>query len=138
MNDCVFCQIVNWETPSQRVYEDGHYIAFLDINPVNFGHTLIISREHYENIEATPEDALLEMMKIGKKLGPAIAKAVGADGYNITINNGVAAGQAVFHIHIHIIPRFVNDGFAAWHGRSRYAEGEMGKMAGKIKAELIG
>ncbi len=131
--NCVFCKIVKWETPSQRVYEDDKYIAFLDINPINFGHTLIIPREHYANIEETPEEVLADMIRLTKKLGPAIQEAMHADAYNVGINNGTAAGQAIDHVHFHVIPRFANDGFRAWQGRERYQEGEMGKTAKRIK-----
>src|SRR3989344_7017170 len=134
--DCVFCKIVKWETPSQRVYEDDGYIAFLDINPVNFGHTLIIPREHYPDVEATPTEILSGLVKLAKQIAPAMKMAMGADAYSVTINNGAAAGQMVGHIHIHLIPRFAADGFRAWHGRNRYPEGEMGATAKKIKAEL--
>ena len=134
MADCVFCKIVKWETPSQRVYEDDGYIAFLDINPVNFGHTLIIPREHYADVEATPSEVLADLIKLGKNIGPAMKKAMTADAYNVVINNGAAAGQMVNHVHLHLIPRFRDDGFRAWHGRDRYPEGEMGATAKKIKA----
>ena len=133
---CVFCKIVNWETPSQRVYEDDNYIAFLDINPINFGHTLIIPRKHNVNIDDAPAEILTGMMLLTKKIAPAIMKAMNAEGYNIGINNYEAAGQAVDHIHFHIIPRFVNDGFRLWHGRDRYPEGQMGETAKKIKEML--
>lgn len=137
MNACVFCKIVKWETPSQRVYEDERYIAFLDINPINFGHTLIIPRKHYENVEATPEGVLADMIKLAKKIGPAIVKAMGADGYNIKINDGRAAGQEIDHIHIHVIPRLEGDGVYRLPARDRYPEGEMGATTKKIKLELV-
>jgi len=133
---CVFCKIVNWETPSQRVYEDDQYIAFLDINPINPGHTLVIPREHYEKVEDTPEDVLAGMIKIVKKIASAMVKAMNVPAYNIGINNGSVAGQAVAHVHIHIIPRHEGDGLRAWHGRERYPAGKMGETAKKIKAEL--
>jgi len=133
---CVFCKIANWETPSQRVYEDDKYIAFLDINPLNFGHTLVIPRAHYETFHDAPDEVVAEMAKIAKKLSPAIVKAAKADGYNLTVNTGRAAGQAVDHVHIHIIPRYSSDGFPPWQGRARYQEGEMGETAKKIKEEL--
>lgn len=136
MNNCVFCKIVKWETPSQRVYEDDKYIAFLDINPINFGHTLIIPRQHFENVEATPDEVLADMIKLSKKIGPAITKAMRADGYNIKINDGRAAGQEIDHIHIHVIPRTAGDGIYRLSARDRYPEGKMGETAKKIKKEL--
>ena len=133
---CVFCKIVSWETPSQRVYEDDQFIAFLYINPVNFGHTLIIPREHYANFQETPDPVLAGMMKLAKKVVPAILEAMQAPAFNVTFNSGEEAGQAVHHVHLHIIPRFADDGHKMWKGRDRYAEGEMGATAKKIK-ELI-
>lgn len=136
MKNCVFCKIVAWETPSQRVYEDDKYIAFLDINPINFGHTLVIPREHYPGLHETPDEVLAGMVKLVKKLALAIVQAVNAEGYNVGVNTGRAAGQAVEHVHFHIIPRFMDDGFRAWAGRERYGEGEMGETAKKIKEAL--
>lgn len=136
MQHCVFCKIVNWETPSQRVYEDDEYIAFLDINPVNFGHTLIIPRQHFANFSETPDNVLTGMVLLAKKIAPAILEAQQAPAYNVTFNVGSEAGQAVHHVHVHIIPRHTDDGHKLWKGRDRYAEGEMGATAKKIK-ELI-
>jgi histidine triad (HIT) family protein len=118
------------------VYEDDKYVAFLDINPINFGHTLVIPREHYPSLHETPDEVLAGMMKITKKIAPAIVKAMKADGYNVGVNTGMAAGQAVDHVHFHLIPRFADDGFRAWAGRNRYDEGEMGVTAKKIKENL--
>ena|SRR3989344_445057 len=136
MSSCIFCKIVKWETPSQRVYEDDQYIAFLDINPINFGHTLVIPREHYQDVLDVPPDTLAGMIKIAKKVAPAVVKAMEADAFNIGINNGRASGQLVDHVHIHIIPRFESDNLKSWPSRSRYGIGEMGATAKKIKAEL--
>lgn len=136
MTACVFCKIVKWETPSQRVHEDDKYIAFLDINPINFGHILVIPREHYPTLHETPDEVLAGMIALAKKIAPALVRAMNADGYNLGVNTGEAAGMAIAHVHFHLIPRFVDDGFRAWAGRGRYAEGEMGKTAGKIKANL--
>ena len=133
VDNCVFCKIAAWETPSQRIFEDDHFIAFLDINPVNFGHTLIISREHYPNFVETPKDVICEMTAIAQKLAPGVMSAVDAAGCNIVFNNGEHAGQVIHHVHLHIIPRYPDDGHKAWTGRNRYAEGEMGATAKKIK-----
>lgn len=130
---CVFCKIVAWETPSQRVYEDDKFIAFLDINPVNFGHTLIIPRDHHATLHEAPDEVLEGMIKLSKKIAQAVVRAMNAQGYNLGVNNGAVAGQAVDHVHFHLIPRFENDGFKLWHGRNRYGEGEMGATAKKIK-----
>lgn len=136
MSNCVFCKVAAWETPSQRVYEDDKYIAFLDINPINFGHTLIIPREHYANFQEAPAEVVADMVRIGQKIAPAIMEAMNAKAFNVVFNSGEEAGQAVHHVHMHIIPRYGDDGHKQWQGRNRYDEGEMGATAKKIK-ELI-
>lgn len=136
INSCVFCKIVSWETPSQRVYEDEEYIAFLDINPINYGHALVIPREHHENVLDAPGEILAGMIKVAKKVAPAVVSAMEADGFNIGINNGRAAGQLVDHVHVHIIPRNEDDNLKSWPSRFKYAQGEMAATAKKIK-ELV-
>ena len=117
--------------PSYKVYEDEKVLAFLDINPINPGHTLLIPKEHYEVTENTPEDLLAHMATVLKKIAPAIIKAVKADAWNLGANNGVAAGQIVMHTHWHVIPRFARDTHRLWHGRP-YTEGEAEKVTQRI------
>lgn len=112
--DCIFCKIAKGDIPCQKVYEDDKILAFLDIMPVHKGHTLIIPKEHHENILDMPEDTLAELAKTAKKVSKAVKEATKADGFNVTQNNGAAAGQAVFHFHLHIIPRFKGDGLKTW------------------------
>lgn len=97
---------------------------------------MIIPREHYQNIEETPDEVLAGMIRLAKKIGPAIVQAMPADGYNIKINNGRAAGQEVDHVHMHVIPRLHEDGIYALPRRDRYPEGEMGATAKKIKEKI--
>ena len=132
MNNCIFCKISKKEIPCARVYEDENVLAFLDISPVNVGHTLVIPKKHYINIYETPEEILLEMMKVVKKISQAIKDGLFADGINIAINNDPAAGQVVFHSHIHIIPRVANDGFELWHSKRPYQKGEKEAVTKKI------
>lgn len=124
------------EIPVQKVYEDAHVLAFLDISPVNIGHTLIIPKIHSSNLYDTPDETLSLLMPIIKKLATTIKKSVGADGINIEMNNENAAGQVIFHTHIHIIPRFRNDGFTHWRGLRGYREEELEEIAQKIKLSL--
>lgn len=133
--DCVFCKIVAGELPAHKVYEDDKILAFLSIEPVNHGHTLVIPKEHHKNLIDTPDDLLCEIILAVKKLAPAIVKAAGADGYNLGVNSERAAGQAVFHTHFHIIPRFLGDGHVSWKHNS-YKEGEMEEVVKKIKENL--
>ncbi|OGI64357.1 hypothetical protein A2914_01835 [Candidatus Nomurabacteria bacterium RIFCSPLOWO2_01_FULL_41_21] len=134
-NDCIFCKIVKGDIPSNKIYEDEETFAFLDIAPVNLGHTLVISKEHFPNIYETPEEVMAHMMKTAKKVSIAL-KALDAEGVNVTMNNNFAAGQVVFHSHIHVIPRFTNDGFELWHGKRGYKDGEKEEIAQKIIAKL--
>jgi histidine triad (HIT) family protein len=133
MNDCLFCKIVAGEIPSSKVYEDEHTYAFLDINPTNIGHTLVIPKKHYENIYDLPQEDLHYVMSTVKKLALPIQTALKADGVNVIQNNGSAAGQIIFHSHTHIIPRFENDGFRHWPCERMYDDGEMDAVAEKIK-----
>lgn len=135
MNDCLFCKIIAGEIPSEKVYEDENSFAFLDIKPINLGHTLLVPKKHFANLYEMPDEVLAELAPTIKKLGIAIKKAVSADGINIGMNNDPAAGQLVFHAHIHIMPRFTNDGHKHWHGKP-YQDGEIDKVAEKIKKVL--
>ena len=132
MENCIFCKIVKGEIPSNKIYEDENVLVFLDIAPVNLGHSLIVPKKHFANIYETPEETLAEMMKAAKKISKALKSELGADGINVTMNNDPAAGQIIFHSHIHVIPRLSGDGFPLWHGRRPYQEGEMNKVEKKI------
>ena len=114
-NDCIFCKIVKGEIPSHKVYEDDFFIAFMDIFPTVKGHTLIIPKEHCVNALDTPTHIAEKFYPIISKLANAIKKAYNADGINIIQNNGSASGQEVFHSHVHIIPRYNNDGLGYTH-----------------------
>jgi histidine triad (HIT) family protein len=103
-DSCVFCKIAQKEAPASIVYEDEKVIAFLSIQPINVGHTLVVPKNHYENIYEIPEDEVAYLYKIVKKLTHAVKKAVDAEGIRIVQNNGEAAGQVIFHLHVHIIP----------------------------------
>lgn len=134
--NCVFCKIVSKELPSTLVYEDEHAYAFLDIKPNAAGHTLVIPKKHYPNLYETPDEILGVLMPTARKIAIALKDAVESEGTNIIINTEPAAGQVVFHTHIHVIPRFSKDGFKPWPPKKQYADGEMEKIAEKIKQSL--
>ncbi|HOZ36540.1 MAG TPA: HIT family protein [bacterium] len=136
MSDCIFCKIINGEIPADKVYEDEKIIAFLDISPINKGHVLVVPKEHFENLLETPDELISKIMIIAKRLGLAIKKATDAEGINIGINNGAGAGQVVFHTHIHVIPRFINDGYKLWGSNKKYELGEGDGLAQKIREQL--
>lgn len=136
MQQCLFCRIISGEIPAAKVYEDDNILAILDINPVNIGHTLVIPKAHYDALYVLPEDLLCEMSIGVQKLAVAIKHATAADGINIEMNNDRAAGQLIDHAHIHIVPRYTNDGFTHWKGKRGYTEGEMQTVSEKIKTAL--
>lgn len=135
MDGCLFCRIVSGELPSQRVYEDAETLAFLDIKPVNPGHTLVIPKAHSVGIADATDEALAAVMRTVKRIAPGILAAVGSQGYNLGVNQGAVAGQLVMHLHVHVMPRFPTDGHALWHGTPRTPE-ELNAVAEKIRAEL--
>lgn len=132
MENCIFCKIVAGEIPSQKVYEDENTMAFLDIAPVNYGHTLIIPKKHYKNLEEIDENTLVQVIKTVKKVGQAIKKGMDVKGYNVMENNDPVAGQVVPHIHFHIIPRLESDGLKSWEN-GKYGDGENEEVLKKIK-----
>lgn len=137
MNDCVFCKIIKGEIPADKIYDDDNFFAFLDINPNNPGHTLIIPKKHYKNLYELPDETLSEIAPLIKKLAVAVKLGVNADGINIIMNNNGAAGQIVPHAHFHIIPRFANDGLRHWPGKSYANKEESAEIAEKIKSNLF-
>ena len=116
--NCIFCKIIKKEIPCRIIYETEKVLAFLDINPVNPGHTLVIPKKHYELIEQVPEELLAELMKAVKLITPAVKQATSTDSTNLAVNNGKTAGQLVPHVHFHIMPRHENDGFKLWEGKT--------------------
>ena len=110
MEDCIFCKIISGEIPAERVYEDDKVLAFLDLKPSSKGHTLIVHKTHSQDFLSTPAEALSDLMPRIQKVATGVLKTTGASGFNLTVNNGSAAGQVVFHLHFHMIPRYQGDG----------------------------
>jgi len=135
MSDCIFCKIVKGEIPSVKIYEDDKVFAFLDIMPINSGHALVISKEHFQNLNETPDEVLQAIIMAVKKLSTAVMKSVEAQAFNLGVNTGKDAGQVVEHVHFHIIPRLADDGHQLWQGGS-YKEGEMEEIAQNIIEDL--
>jgi histidine triad (HIT) family protein len=133
--ECLFCKIVSGKIPAENIYEDEDTLAFLDIHPINRGHTLVIPKEHYKNMYEIPAEKFTRVMRTAHLLAPKVKQAVGAHGINIGINNDGPAGQLIFHLHVHVIPRFEDDGFAHWHGNP-YQDGEIRSIKEMIIREL--
>ncbi|WP_320171439.1 HIT family protein [Maridesulfovibrio sp.] len=131
--DCIFCKIVAGEIPCFKIYETDRLLSFLDIGPVHKGHALVIPKEHYRDIWDLPADLGSEIITATKIAGDAIVKATGADGLNLIMNNNEAAGQLVFHAHMHMIPRFREDGLRHWDQSSYESMDEAQDLALKIE-----
>ncbi len=135
-DNCLFCKIVNGEIPTQKVYESEKALAFLDINPVNPGHILVIPKNHSENLNDIEEEDYLAVQKVVRYIAPKAAEALGACGYNIGQNNLPCSGQVVMHLHVHIMPRFEGDGHELWHGKAYESDEKMQEIADKIRSTL--
>ncbi|NVM43594.1 MAG: HIT family protein [Candidatus Lokiarchaeota archaeon] len=125
---CIFCQIVDKKIQSQILFENDTILAFLDIFPISNGHTIVIPKNHYNNLEDIPVDELTDVFKIVKKISSKIYEKLKIDGYNILQNNFKAAGQVINHFHVHIIPRRREDGkFQLLIPREQSKEEELNK-----------
>lgn len=138
MVECIFCKIIEGKLPSQKVYEDSYCVAFLDIAPVNKGHTLVVPKEHAELLDQLSDSSARSLAIALKKLVPAVRAGSRADGINIVQSNGRAAGQLVPHTHFHIIPRYANDGLRHWPQGSYASPDEAAQIAEKIRAAAGG
>jgi histidine triad (HIT) family protein len=135
MEATIFEKIIAREIPAEILYEDEETLAFLDIAPNNPGHTLVVPKSHSRNLLDISEASWLAVMKTVRLLAPIIQKAVRADGINVAMNNEAAAGQVVFHTHVHIIPRHEGDGFTHFPAGA-YEEGEAARVAESIRTAL--
>jgi histidine triad (HIT) family protein len=136
---CIFCEIVHGAGEASICYEDARAIAFMDIQPVNGGHVLIVPREHYESLNDVPPDVAMHLFDVALQLGPIVRRLSGSDDLNIVVNSGEAAGQNVFHYHVHLIPRRAGDGFDVplpFHGSEMPDRTLLDAMAARIIAEL--
>ena len=109
-DNCIFCKIINGEIPSHVLYEDDQFKVIIDVNPATKGHALILPKEHYANLYELPEETAADAMKLAQRMMRKMTEKLDCDGFNIVQNNGEAAGQTVFHFHMHLIPRYKNDG----------------------------
>lgn len=125
--DCIFCKIIAGEIPAKKIYEDDKILAFLDINPVAYGHTLIIPKEHYQMMPDVPDELLGYCFIKTKELMAKIKKALEADFVSVSV-----VGLDVPHFHIHLVPRKMDDGLANFWPTTKYPEGEMQKIAERI------
>ena len=136
MSQCIFCKIIAGEIPAAKIYEDELVLAFLDIGPINFGHTLVIPKEHHESSATIPEETAGRMFRVGSRIGIALKRKFEYEAFNLHLADGTAAGQVVMHAHLHVVPRGVEDGFR-WNWRQlSYKEGEIKEFAEELSARV--
>jgi histidine triad (HIT) family protein len=135
MHDCIFCRIAAGQAPAVKILETPKVLAFLDMAPVNYGHTLVIPKEHYQNLLDLPDELWLEMGRACRRVAWALRKAFFAQGINVGMNNFEAAGQVVFHAHLHVIPRYFSDGLR-WFPQEDYKPGDMEKVGSQLRIAL--
>jgi len=131
--DCVFCRIVRGEAPAWNVYEDDEFVVILDKYPASYGHLLVVSKEHYVNILDAPLEKSVKSFEIATRLAKAW-RELGAPAVNVVTNAGREAGQMVFHMHIHVIPRW--GGSLIWHGKEELREEVAKEVVEKLRSVL--
>lgn len=127
--DCIFCKIAAGDIPSATLYEDDDFRVILDIEPASKGHALILPKEHYANLYELDDELAAKALVLAKKMITKLTDILGCEGYNVLQNNGTAAGQTVFHFHMHLVPRYKDDNVKiGW---------KMGKLTDDAKAEIL-
>ena len=135
-SNCIFCKIANGEIPSSTIYEDNDFRVILDLGPASKGHALMLPKEHFKDVCELDEAVAAKVLPLGAKIGVAMMKSLGCAGFNLVQNNGVAAGQTVFHFHVHVIPRYENGPqMVTWTPGEESAE-VLAETAAKIKSAL--
>lgn len=132
-NDCIFCKIAAGEIPSATLYEDDDFRVILDLGPASKGHALIIPKEHYRNLYDIDEELASKAIVLAKKMVKKMTDVLGCDGYNIVQNNEEAAGQTVFHFHMHLIPRYKDDNVGLGWNMGKLTEQDRDEILGKMK-----
>ena len=129
-SNCIFCKIANGEIPSKTIEENDMFRVVLDVGPATKGHALILPKDHYSNLYELPEEVAAEALKLAKKVALKMKERLHCDGVNLVQNNEEAAGQTVFHFHMHLIPRYEGDnaGIAAW---------KQGTLEDAVKEQII-
>jgi histidine triad (HIT) family protein len=131
--DCIFCKIVAGELPSEIVQEDEHTIAFMDLNPWTRGHALVIPRKHSRNLYDAPDEDLEHTVAAAKRLALRMRDALGCDGINLLNSCEPAAWQTVFHLHVHVIPRYYDDPLRLPGQPLQPEEGELAEVAAELR-----
>lgn len=136
MSDCIFCKIIKGDIPSYKVYEDEKTFAFLDINPINTGHALVIPKNHVRKISEAPEEDLFALVKTLKKVIKGLEDGLGVDNLNVFVNQGEDAGQLIPHLHYHVTPRYKGDGVKFDMPQRKLSGEEFADLVEKIKSAI--
>ncbi|MCI9381867.1 MAG: HIT family protein [Dorea sp.] len=131
--NCIFCKLANGDIPTATLYEDDDFRVILDAGPAAKGHALIIPKEHYANLYELSDELAAKVLVLAKKMITKLTDILGCDGYNIVQNNGEAAGQTVFHFHLHMIPRYKDDGVGVTWKVGELKEEDKEELLAKIK-----
>lgn len=132
MENCIFCKIANGEIPSKSIYEDDDFKVILDLAPATKGHALILPKSHHKNLYELPETMASKAMVLAKKMATRMTEKLHCDGFNVIQNNNEVAGQTVFHFHMHLIPRYENDGQKISWEQTEVTQEELEEIANKI------
>lgn len=133
-DDCIFCKLANGIFPTNSIYEDDEFNVILDINPSTKGHALVLPKNHCDNALVADDETLEKAIKVAAKTGNVLKKVLGCDGVNIVQNNGEAAGQTVFHLHFHVIPRYEGDNLGVNWKPNTETEENLKQTAEMLKA----
>ena len=132
-DNCIFCKIANGEIPSTTIYEDDDFRVILDLGPASRGHALILPKEHFADVCALDEGIAAKVLPLGARIGSAMNRTLGCAGFNLVQNNGEAAGQTVFHFHMHVIPRYENGPVIAGWTPGKASQEELAETEKKKK-----
>jgi len=136
MNDCIFCRIIRHEIPAEILFEDDHVISILDINPIHYGHSLVIPKRHCKDFLELPPECYGSVLTAEHRVTRALVNGLRLDGYNLFTNNGRIAGQSVFHFHLHVTPRYPDDYIKFVLQLKSYGNGEMTRTADLIRRHI--
>ena len=133
MSDCIFCKIISGTIPAEKLYENDHVIAFLDINPIHFGHALILPKQHCKDFLDLPDETYHSILQAAKVVTQALVESLNLEGYNLFSNNGAIAGQSVFHFHLHVTPRYRDDNIRFVLNLKKYSDGDLKRYGTMIR-----
>ena len=135
-DNCIFCKLANGVFPTNKLYEDDDFTVILDASPANKGHALIIPKQHYANLFEIDDEVSSKVLPLAKRIAAAVKEETNSDGINIVQNNGTAAGQTVFHFHVHVIPRYDSDDFNIGWPQGEPDNNEQTALAERLSKKL--